>query len=256
MAQLRALADSDIRGLLVAADGLDMDGKKLLVAQALPELVMPYSTAAGELAGVMFEDLRAEAARRGVFYAETSTVVPSPARAAAVAGWATAGDAVTDAQIFSALSSAVGEWVVASSMDTIASNSARELIGYQRMPRPGACAFCQMLGSRSDLYGSEDAATRVVGVGSDHTGYDENGKRLVGGIGGGIKPRGKRQIGEKFHNDCYCVAVPVYWETEMGSLAASTQESLEKKYKAAVEAAGTRDTKKVLAAWRQLDSIR
>lgn len=256
--QLRRLADADLAALTSVTAGLSVAEARETVIEVLPELVGPYITASGELAATMFEDIRAEASRRGTFYAESAAFVPSSQRVSEAARWsvgAAANDAA-GATVVSRLSGAVGEWIVGSSMDTIALNSQRELVGYQRMPRANACAFCQMLASQANLYESQRSATEVVGVGSDRTGYDENGKRLSGGIGGGIKPRGKRRVGEKFHNACHCVAVPVYMGTEMGALASSVQERYEKRYKAAIEAAGTSRRRDVLAAWRRLDEIK
>jgi hypothetical protein len=82
-------------------------------------------------------------------------------------------------------------------------------MGYQRVPKPGCCAFCGMLASRgasgTTNYSSEEAAFRVVGRGVPVE--KTRGKR--GGQGKGIGPRGSRKIGEKFHDHCKCRAVPV-----------------------------------------------
>lgn len=260
LAQLQQLADRDLAALLAATQGMSVADVRNTLIEVLPGLMGPYVTASGELSAVLFEDLRAEAGRRGTFYAEAVTSLPPASRVESVARWGVTplADGRGNAAALSMLSGAVGEWVVGSGMDTMAVNSARDMVGYQRMPRANACAFCQMLASQSSLYDSERAATRVVGVGSDRTGYDEDGKRLVGGIGGGVKPRKGRKgkLGDPFHNKCHCVAVPVYMGTEMGELASRSQADYERKHAAAVKVAGTNETSAVLAAWRQLDSIR
>lgn len=71
------------------------------------------------------------------------------------------------------------------------------------------CKFCVMLASRGPVYRSQVNAEVVVGRGSNRTGYDATGKRLRGGIGGGVKQRGTREIGKKFHDDCDCVSVVI-----------------------------------------------
>lgn len=82
--------------------------------------------------------------------------------------------------------------------------------GVARVPSgTTTCKFCVMLASRGAVYQSQVSAELVVGRGSNRTGYDANGKRLRGGIGGGVKPRGKRDLGRKFHDRCDCVSVVV-----------------------------------------------
>lgn len=71
------------------------------------------------------------------------------------------------------------------------------------------CKFCVMLASRGPIYQSQVNAEIVVGRGSSRTGYDTNGRRRTGGIGGGIKARGSQSIGKKFHDECDCTSVIV-----------------------------------------------
>lgn len=74
---------------------------------------------------------------------------------------------------------------------------------YQRIARPGCCAFCAMLASRGAVYASLDAATKVVGRGVPIP-RDANGDRIKksGGQAGGIKTRGTRLPGESYHDQC------------------------------------------------------
>jgi hypothetical protein len=64
------------------------------------------------------------------------------------------------------------------------------IVGYRRVARPGACAFCLMLASRGAVYRRESSAERVVG----HAG----------------RTRGSRAIGESYHDGCRCFAAPLY----------------------------------------------
>ena len=82
--------------------------------------------------------------------------------------------------------------------------------GVARVPSgTDTCAFCIMLASRGAVYQSEVSAELVVGRGSNRTGYDANGVRLRGGVGGGTKTRGKQDLGKRFHDNCDCATVTI-----------------------------------------------
>lgn len=74
---------------------------------------------------------------------------------------------------------------------------------------PTTCRFCVMLASRGPIYQSEVSAELVVGRGSTRSGYDAAGRRLRGGVGGGVKARGKMPIASRFHDGCDCATVVV-----------------------------------------------
>lgn len=87
--------------------------------------------------------------------------------------------------------------------------------GVARVPSGSTtCRFCVMLASRGAVYKSEVNAELVVGRGSNRTGYDAAGKRLSGGIGGGVKPRGNMPLGARFHDHCDCATVVVRSESD------------------------------------------
>lgn len=230
--QLRALADTDLRALLAAAEGLGVAGTRNLLIAALPELLAPYLTASGELAAVLFEDLRAEAARRGTFYAAPADSIPASARVDALSRWAVAplADDALDSTVFTRLSGSAARMIMDASRDTMAANGSRERVGFQRMPRPGACAFCQMLASRGAVYSSDESAGGRVTYSRD----------------------GKSWTGTSSHDDCHCVVMPVYSGTEMASLAQAEQERFEGLYVKASKAAEGGGAKAVLASWRKV----
>lgn len=97
-------------------------------------------------------------------------------------------------------------------------------VGWSRVVHPEraesrkSCDFCIMLAGRGPVYRSQAAAGAVVGRGSTRTGYDDDGNRLSGGIGEGIKARGKgeraRQLAAEFHDDCNCTTVPTFYRRE------------------------------------------
>lgn len=198
--QLRSLADADIAAFLAAVHGLPVADVRNALIAALPELVAPYVTAAGELAAVMFEDLRVEAARRGTFYADAVSVSLPAARADRTVRWAVeplAKDAL-ESTVNSRLSGSVARMIMDASRETMQANGARESVRFQRIPRggPDTCDFCLMLGSRPAwmAYSSE----------------------------------AKAQAGS--HDNCHCVIVPLYPGSEMAELASASRKSILRQY--------------------------
>lgn len=197
--QLRGLADRDLLGLLEALSGLGAADTRIALIEVLPELLEPYILASGELAGVLFEDLRLEAGRRGVFYAENAGVVKSVTSTAHWAVEPLVNDSLAST-VFSRLSGAIAKQIMDASRDTMQVNGAREGVRFQRMARADACAFCMMLASRPEwmAYTSEAAANSAS------------------------------------HDDCQCVVMPVYPGTEMAELARVERERAEDKYRQAL----------------------
>lgn len=64
-------------------------------------------------------------------------------------------------------------------------------VGFARVTRPKACAWCLMLASRGAVYHSAADASQVTG-------------------GARRRTRGTREKGEEYHDDCRCFAVPVF----------------------------------------------
>lgn len=93
-----------------------------------------------------------------------------------------------------------------------------DAVAWSRQPNPAraksrkSCDFCLMLAGRGPVYKSDAAAGAVIGRGSERTGIDEDGKRLSGGIGGGIQARGARALANDYHDNCHCVPVPTYYQ--------------------------------------------
>lgn len=244
---------------MAALDRDDVAQVREVLKEVLPELVGSYADAAGELSAVWFEGLRAEAGKRGVFYAETVPLELPASKMDSLARWAVAplADDSLDSTVGTRLSGAVQRLIFDASRDTLTENGVRDKVShFQRMPRSGCCAFCGMLASRPVYMGyrSEASAGGVVGRGSMRTGLDEGGNRLAGGIGGGINSRGKRELGSTTHDDCKCIAIPVYPGTEMAGLAKATRLDFEKKYQqagAGEDGKSLYATKDILAEWRR-----
>ncbi|KKI20555.1 MULTISPECIES: VG15 protein [unclassified Leucobacter] len=109
-----------------------------------------------------------------------------------------------------------------STVDLMARSDARSgkvaAVGWGRRTDPArarsgkSCAWCINLAGRGPVYRSDAAAGAVVGRGSERTGFDENGTRLSGGVGGGVQARGARGLANDYHDNCHCVPVPTYYE--------------------------------------------
>lgn len=81
---------------------------------------------------------------------------------------------------------------------------------WRRVSDGHPCSFCAMLVARGNAYTSERSALLVVGRGMDTSANRrKDGTRKRGGQAKGIKPRGKRGMGEQFHNHCGCTVVEV-----------------------------------------------
>lgn len=255
LGRLAALARRDLKAFLAETRGMDPARLRDVLEAILPDLDGPYTAAAAQVAAAFYDDLRPAP---GVFAPVLADDVMSPELAGVRARWGVGplftGGSIDDVE--SLLGGALQASIFDSARDTISGSAAADpvKVGYQRMARPGACAFCGLLASRGAVYG--DDSGRVKGRGSSRTGYDADGRRLRGGIGGGVKPRGSRAIGEKYHDDCKCVVVPVWAGTDMAELAASEEAAFADKYKLARNSASSSSTKDVLAAWRQINGTR
>ncbi|WP_431870819.1 hypothetical protein [Nocardiopsis eucommiae] len=103
-----------------------------------------------------------------------------------------------EAATLARLASSLDRLVRGADRDTIAGNATRDrrALGYRRVARPGACAFCLMLATRDD-YSSQAAASAV-------------------GAGQRGRIRGNQSAGSRYHDNCRCFAAPVYagWEPD------------------------------------------
>lgn len=263
LGQLKALADADLAALLALLDSGDVAGVRNVLIEALPEILRPYTTAAGELAAVLFEDLRAEAGVRGVFYATAAETVMPVSQVDAVARWSVTplADEALASTPLTRLAGFAARAIFDSSRETIGQNGLRDStqnIGFQRMARANCCAFCGLLASRPlyMAYKSEASAGGVVGRGVDTSAnFNTDGsQRLFGNrMAGGVKKRGVRELGSSTHNDCKCVVVPLYPGTEMSELARVEREKFQLMYQQSLTGDNNEPlsgTKEILAEWR------
>lgn len=156
---LTTVAISDANRLLnVVADSNPERVRDGLV-EFLPPLAEQYTVASAEISAAWYEDLRAEAVG-GTFFARTVGAVEAE-RVTALARYAVSPlFGQSSSSVLSLLSGGLQRLVADSGRDTVSRNAAadRVRVGWQRVPRPGCCAFCAMLASRGAVYKSDVTA--------------------------------------------------------------------------------------------------
>jgi hypothetical protein len=208
LTQLSTAALADLRALMNSLGDVDPARAQAVLQEAFPEVFNPYAAASSAVSASFYEEVREYAEVRGRFDAETLDSVDA-GRYGALVGWGARPSVFErggQALAFSLLSGGLTQILTEMSADTIIGNAALDPapIGYQRVPRAGCCTFCGMLASRGAAYSSEGAAGGVVG-----RGMEVPKVKRRGGQAKGIRARGSRQMGERFHDDCKCRAVPV-----------------------------------------------
>lgn len=189
----------------------------------VPALVEKYGVQAAQIAADWYEDLRVSGSVPGSFQAQLAeTIAPEYVQKSVRFGaqhlWSP-----TPEQFLAYMVGAASGWVTTTFADTIELNVAQDpaQARWVRKPQPGACNFCLILASRASLnawqtgrYTSRDSAAQVVGRGR------------------ASKTRGSRPLGAKYHDDCRCVAVPVWAGTDVKAEHGFDPEALYDRYKA------------------------
>lgn len=225
---LVTLSFADLEAFWAGLDPANATETVEAVRATLPELTGAYGEAAGSLAADFYDDLRFDEAVPGDFVARVAEPPPTE-RTDALARWSVGplfGAEPDPALALTLLAGGLQKLVVGVGRVTIQDSSLAdpEAEGWSRVPRPGACAFCRLMGSRGAVYGSQEAA-------------------LV--VGGGGRVRGSRGAGSSYHDLCGCVAAPA-WPGREIERPDGTDET-----QAAYQASEARDLKGVLADMRQ-----
>lgn len=182
-AALAALAGLSRRDLAAIWAKLDLSRPERLrepLAQLLREIAARYGAAAATLAADWYSEAR-DAARAGGSFRPSPALVPEPSRFEALAGWGLG-------PLFGDAAPAVALGLLGGGLQRIVLNAARDTTAQAVRTDPGsptfaryasanACAFCALLATRGPVYDSKRSA------GDD---------------------------GEKYHDDCHCIAVPVW----------------------------------------------
>ena len=207
------LAQRDLRDFFASLNVENPDTARDALLAFMPDLIQTYGDVAAVLGADWYDMLRDAPPSADRFRAAIAAA-PAPDQVESSVRWAV-GPLFTEQPdvdaAFAALVGATQRLVMApgrgSVFDAAAADTYRT--GVARVPQGVTCRFCTMLASRGPVYRSEVSAELVVGRGSNRTGYDANGKRLSGGIGGGVKARGKQPLAERFHDNCDCMTVVV-----------------------------------------------
>lgn len=210
---LSLLAQEQLRDFL---SSFALDGDPVRVRNALlqffPELVTTYGDVSALLASDFYDSLRDVPPSAASFRAAFADPVDE-SLAAGSARWSVGALFDEDVDLFwSQILGATQRLVSERGRQTFYGSAERDPVrtGVARVPRgTDTCTFCIMLASRGAVYRSDVSAELVVGRGSNRTGYDSSGKRLTGGIGQGVKARGKRALAETFHDNCDCATVTI-----------------------------------------------
>lgn len=217
-ADLTLLAQAQLRDFL---SSFRLDGDPVRVRNALleffPELVAEYGDVSALLSADFYDALRdvppSAASFRAAFAQPTDAE-----QAQSSVRWAVGALFDEDVALFtSQLLGASQRLVLDRGRQSFFESASRDPVrtGVARIPRgTDTCFFCIMLASRGAAYRSNVSAELVVGRGSNRTGYDRSGKRLTGGVGGGVKARGNQPLAERFHDNCDCETVTIRSERD------------------------------------------
>lgn len=212
LSQVTSLAANDLTLLWNrAADLSDLEFGKFVI-EAFPQLADSYTTIAGELAAFWYD----EAGSAASGFVASPAPPPDVEKLAKSAQWALSG---LGAEGLDRLQGTLQRAIFDSARETTILNADNETGSrWARHASANACAFCAMLATRGAVFASEKSAVRVVGAGKemteadrrirgDRTGIVRNRKHQF--VSGGVKPRGGRSLGDRYHDHCHCVAIEV-----------------------------------------------
>lgn len=228
--QLTKLAFADIVSLLDAINSDNPLEFRNTLMDTLPDVLQPYVTASGELSAAWYQELRQEVSD-AVFVAEPVADISRP-QVEALSRWAVSPlFGQSESTVLSLLAGGAQRMIEAAARETIAYNAMQDeiLVGYQRIPQLGCCAFCGLLASRGAVYRDSAEAGGVVGRGVDAS--VTAGKR--GGQGKGVKTRGSQNLGDRFHDFCRCVVTPIFIGGD-NAYATATRKQYDEMYSQAV----------------------
>lgn len=261
---LTTLAQSELVKFWRSLDLTDPVAVAVALRELMPDLFAAYGTAAGTLAADFYDELRAQAAVAGVYAATMATLPPSEA-AQSLVGWGLAplffkdeAEAAMLAEEYgvkvdpkpapnpdlalSRLAGGLQRAVAGADRQTIITNarSDPQAVRYARHASASACAFCALLATRQADYRTKESAVRVTGE------IDPRNPESYPLRG----PRGPRKLGEKYHDYCHCVAVPV-WPGDEVEEAPYVADWREAYYAATEKLGGATKPKAILAEMRQ-----
>lgn len=252
LVDLNSLAFADLDELFQQVN--DAVTAREALGDILPLLVATYGTAAGTIAADWYDELRDEAGA-GKRFTAIPAELPDRDRLDALARWGVSPMFAAEPDVTKALSMTAGglQRIVANAhRDTISGSVAQDpvITGYRRHARSGACVFCAMLATRTVTYNSKASAEKVIGRGTELTVSNQSrGRRAEG-----VKSRGKRALGEKYHDYCKCVAEPVWSNEPEPAYVGEWRDAYDTAFKRTIEkhAGESNYTPHVLSEMRQI----
>jgi hypothetical protein len=274
LSRLGKSAQQDVSRMWDAAARFEDAEFFTFVVDAFPEIAIGYHQIAAEYAASWFE----------YDFPDLKTATPAEAppvdRFRKSAEWALGADG---RNALNRLNGTMQRAIYDGDRHTTVVNAQANGMRWIRKARPGACAFCRMLATRTtladDLYRSEESALGVTGrsvnlsvadrrmIASGQMTREEalarrDQMQLTYQIGAkkgsprGRRPRGTQKLGDKYHDDCYCTAqaIPVGADPMEVLYAeqpdyATQVDMWNTEYLKARENSGS-DPKKILAEWR------
>lgn len=213
-----AMEDLDALMLSVLSESPRVQREALM--DFLPELGDTYAGATSMVAAQFFDELM-ELQEVAKPVAADTIMLEDPNRWRSLVDWGADDyvfDVLGDDSVYSRLAGGVTKTLTEIAADTMIGNAEIQRDDYysaQRVPKPGCCAFCSMIASRGAVY-TERSASGVVGRGKPIGSH-----RLAKGI----RPRGSRKLGEKFHDYCRCEVV-ILTKDNQAELAAIEEQHL------------------------------
>lgn len=159
LAQLTALAQSDLAAFWVAADALPVEELRVALAEILPGIGLTYGDAAAALGAEWFETAREASGAPGSF-APVLAEQPDQGRWASLANWATQTMVKPDAPqgarqiVLKRVDGGLQRSIAAQHRETIMRSSIADPAakGWRRVGVGDSCEFCSMLLSRGAVY--------------------------------------------------------------------------------------------------------
>ena len=210
-----AMEDLDSLMLSVLSESPRVQREALM--DFLPELGDTYAGATSMVAAEFFDELMLLQDVAKPVRADT-IMFEDPNRWRSLVDWGADDyvfDVLGDDSVYSRLAGGITKTLTEIAADTMIGNAEMQptRLSAQRVPKPCCCTFCSMVASRGAVYSPESAAG-VVGRG-----------KPVGShrLAKGIRPRGSRKLGEKYHDYCRCEVVVVTPENEAELIAIEEQ---------------------------------
>lgn len=194
---------AELDGLLSSVAGEAPRVQRAALKELVPELGAQYVNATSLTASQFFEELME---MQGVKTPRAPELAPLPERKRwqSLIDWSADDDVfqyLGPDMVYSRIAGGFTKQMTETASDTMIGNAQllEAAMSAQRVPKPGCCAFCSMLASRGAVY-STTSAGQVVGRGKPVGSHP---------LAKGVRPRGSRALGEKFHDFCRCEVVPV-----------------------------------------------